>query len=137
VPSGSFRAYCIPGTQVCSRPLTEAEKIAQADATMKLILRCREIAGAAGAKNGITWNPKDRYKLIKLVHGLPGLVKTGLALTTKHLGRPPRDWQEFKVAVGQTKMDDGTEKYRSLFPKLFANAEKVASDLPDDVKVVT
>ena len=91
----------------------------------------------AAAKNGLRWRPKDQLKLVKLVHGLPGLVKSGVALATKHLGRAPRDWLEFKTAVNATKMDAGTEKYRNLFPKVFANAEKVTAGLPDDTHVVT
>jgi hypothetical protein len=137
IKSGALRVYCVPGTQQCSRRLTDSEMKEHALANMKLILRCREVAGQASAKNGLHWKGKDIYKLVKLVHGLPGLVKSGMALVVKSLGRPPKDWQEFKVAVDKTKMDDGTEKYRSLFPKLFANAEKVAADLPDDVKVVS
>ena len=137
VASGALRKYCTPGTQVCSRMLTDAEMQVQAKAAMDLILHCREVAGMAAAKNGLRWRPKDQLKLVKLVHGLPGLVKSGVALATKHLGRAPRDWLEFKTAVNATKMDAGTEKYRNLFPKVFANAEKVTAGLPDDTHVVT
>lgn len=137
IPSGAFRVYCIPGTQKCSRELTAEEMMAQAKGFMKLVTRSREVAGLASAKVGLQWTGKDRWKLVKLVHGLPGLVKQGLSRTTTKLGRPPKNWQEFKVTIDETKLDDGTERYRAIFPRLFANAEKTAAALPDDVRMVS
>jgi hypothetical protein len=137
IPSGALRTYCIPGTQSCSRMLNDDEMKFQAAKLIDLITHCREVAGAASAKNGLHWSGKDMYKLTKLVHGLPGLVKTGIARVTTKLGRAPHDWQEFKAVVNETKLDEGTERYRSLFPRLFLNAEKVTASIPDDVKIVS
>lgn len=137
IKSGAFRVYCIPGTQECSRPLTNLEMAAQAKAMMDLVVHCRDVAGNALASVKANWNGKDVYTLTKLVHGLPGLVKSGMTLITAKAKRAPRDWQEYKAMIRETKMDSGTEKYRSEFDRLFANAENVTSVLPDDVKVVS
>jgi hypothetical protein len=137
IPSGSLRVYCTPGTQQCSRRLTEQEMQDQARYLVALIARCREVAGATTSSNGVRWTGKDQYRLVKLVHGLPGLVKQGIPRVTKKLGYPPRSWDEFKSAVASTVMDSGTEKYRQYFPRLLANAEKVCAALPDDIRVVS
>lgn len=137
IPSGSLRVYCVPNSQSCSRELTDEEMSAQARYLLALITHCREVAGAASAKSDLRWTGKDMYRLTKLVHGLPGLVKQGVPRTTLKLGRAPNNWDEFKSAIASTKLDDGTERYRALFPRLFLNAEKVASSLSDDVKIVT
>lgn len=137
IPSGALRVYCVPGTQSCSRPLTDAEMTYQAQKLIDLIAHCREVAGASSAKNHLQWNGRDMYKLTKLVHALPGLVNNGVARVTLALKRPPHDWQEFKAIIKDVKLDDGTERYRALFPRLFLNAEKTASALPDDVRIVS
>lgn len=138
IPSGSLRVYCVPGSQKCSRKLTSDEILDQAKWLIELIAYCRERAGKISADNHLQWSGKDMYKLIKLWHGLPGLV-SGVSRFTKQVGRPPSDWQEYKnlVMSGEVKLDSGTEKYREIFGKIFANAESVAGVLPDDVKVVS
>lgn len=135
IPSGSFRVYCIPDTQKCSRELTSDEMHAQAKSLIDLIVRSRKVAQETASASGLQWSGKDRYRLTKLVHGLPGLVKQGIPRVTKKLGRPPKDWGDFKVTISNTRMDDGTERYRSLFPKLFANAEKATATLPNDIGI--
>lgn len=132
VTGKSLRVYCVPGTQRCSRQLTPTEMAQQAHLLYQLIQYCRDTADTAMRKNGVRgWSERDTYKLTKLVHGLPGLVKSGLALVTIALKRPPRDWSEFKSAIlGGVKMDAGTERYRAQFARTFANAESTANAIP-------
>lgn len=131
VPSGSFRAYCVPGTQTCSRPLTSAEMDAQARSLIGLIQSCQAYATrvlvASGAKGLPGWQGQNYWRLVKLVHATPGLVK-GMSYVTEKLGRAPADWDEHKNGVlGGIKLDQGTERGRDGFARLFANAERTAS----------
>lgn len=132
IPSGSLRVYCQPGTQTCTRLLSADEELAQVNALFGLIRKCRAKADVAMSANGVRgWGERDYWRLVKLVHALPGLVK-GLAYVTKSLGRPPLNWAEFKGNVlAGTKLDAGTERYREMFPRLFANAEKTAAGIPE------
>jgi hypothetical protein len=135
IPSGSMRAYCQPGTQKQTRKLTADEISAQAKALIGLVQSCRDTAETALRKAGAqNWNGRDYWKMVKLVHGIPGLVKGGLAATSAKLGRAPRDWQEYKATLAAVKLDKGTEAYRNLFPKVLANAEKAVINLPVDTK---
>lgn len=133
VPLGSLRTYCIPGTQACSRPLTEDEMYAQARALVGLIGRCTARAArvlgdnAAAALPGWDSRRPDFWRLVKLVHALPGLVG-GFGNVRAALGRPPTGWDEFRDSIMKSvKLDSGTERYRSDFPRLFANAERCSS----------
>ena len=134
IKPGQFRVYCKVGTQQSSRELTAQEIADQVSALYKLMDWARTVAITAMKKNGISeWSVRDRYKLTKLVHGLPGLVKTGLAAVTLALKRPPRDWSEYKSAIlGGVRLDAGTERYRAQFARTFANAESVANTIPGE-----
>jgi hypothetical protein len=136
IKSGEFRKYCkSDGSGVCIRKLTSDEVGAQAKALSNLILRCRNTADTSMQKNGLGWDEPDRWKLVKLSHGLPGLVKTGMALVTAKLGRAPHDWWEYKATIlAGLPMDSGTEKYRAEFPRTFLNAEKTAAGIQPTVK---
>jgi hypothetical protein len=128
-----LRAYCIPETQKLSRPLTGEEMRAQAQATIDLILYCRQRAirdlqgiGVATGKT-VVWSPRDFYALIKLQHGLPVVPKKGLPAVTKLLGRPPSDFAEFATNMDRIKLDASAEKYRPLFARVLSNAVKTAA----------
>lgn len=133
VASGALRGYCVPGTNKCSRKLTADEIRFQADKATQLMAYCRDVAESAARKNGLRWSERDRYRLAKLVHALPGLVRTGVALVTAKLGHPPRDWMEYRVGVDNTKMDAGTEHYRKDFKRLLDNAESVGGAVPSSL----
>lgn len=135
IPKGSFRAYCVPGTQVCSRWLTKQEMGAQAEAHVKKIQSSIAyaqrilVANKADTMAGWRTGGRDFWRLVKLVHGLPGLVK-GFTTVAKELGRAPASWDEFKnsILVG-VKLDPGTEHYRSKYAALFKNAESVTQKM--------
>jgi hypothetical protein len=139
VPSGKFRKYCNPGgttraeQQFCLRPLTNVEMNDQAKSLIAKIKNMMPIANrvllASGAAQLPGWAPttEDFWRLVKLIHGLPGLAN-GMAFVTKKLGRAPSDWKEFRDQVmAGVKMDSGTEKYRFKYGEIFDNAEFTAS----------
>lgn len=126
IKHGELRVYCVPGTNRCSRKLTVPEIQRQAEILAKQVAFHTGKALDAAKKNGLKWGRRDLYRLGKLDHALPGLVRSGVALATASLKRAPRDWSEFRKTVeGGLKMASGTERYRKDFPRLFDNAESV------------
>lgn len=81
-----------------TRPLTQAEREEQVRSGILLIQHCREFAQGYAAKAGVNWNAPDRWKLVKLVHGLPTLVAL-LPVATRKLGRAPKSFAEFRNTV--------------------------------------
>lgn len=136
IPSGAFRVYCIPGTQKCSRELTPTEIAAQVKALYQLIQFHRSKAEESVRKNGLRWSGRDFWRLVKLDHALPGLMRRGVAAVTVALGRPPRDWYEFKSSMlsGKVRLDPGTEKYRAAYGKWLNSAESFGDKVPADEK---
>lgn len=145
--SARLRAYCVPGdqhevryngktirgfSQELARPLTAAEVKEQADALVGLMTRAMTTAtrDLRNVGAGAGWSPSrtDYWALVKLQHGLPEVSSAGLALVTKHLGRPPVGWAEFKAGIQAVKFGPKTEaKYRARIPAILANAEECAS----------
>ena len=143
--SGSLRAYCNPqkvqvrdkhGNLVWShsqeviRRLTDEEMLEQATATTQKILASFQEASKWAKAAGVTWpsDGKDFWRLVKLVHGLPGLLHAIVAVA-KHLGRPPGSWSEYRTQIetGAVKADDKTEAYRAQYASIFDNAEKATA----------
>lgn len=146
VSGTALRAYCVPGDQhqilykgkivrgfskALLRPLTAAEMAQQAHMTIDLIVHSvadasRDLekirAGAGWSRSG-----RDFWKLVKLQHGLPGLSRSGLPAVAQKLGRPPRDWREFRDTLASVRLDAGTEAKRSIFSEILDNAEQCAS----------
>jgi len=124
-----LRAYCIPETQKLSRPLTAEEMRQQAQATIDLILYCRQRAIRDLQEIGASWDRKGRdfYALIKLQHGLPIVPKKGLPVVTKLLGRPPNSFAEFATNMDRVNLGEAAEKYRHLFSRVLANAVKTST----------
>lgn len=128
-----LRAYCIPETQKLSRPLTAEEMRQQAQATIDLILYCRQRAirdlEGVGAPMNEAWSQRGRdfYALIKLQHGLPVIPKKGFPAVTKLLGRPPANFAEFSEAMDRVNLGESAERYRPLFARVLANAVKTAA----------
>jgi hypothetical protein len=84
------------------------------------------LANRAAQLPGWSSTMEDFWRLVKLVHGLPGLAN-GMAFVTKKLGRAPSDWKEFRDQVmGGVVMDSGTEKYRGKYAQLFDKSEFTA-----------
>jgi hypothetical protein len=150
VTGSQLRAYCVAGmspvnykgrtvmshSQSVARPLTPQEMQQQVDVAIGKIKESRDTADAAATAAGVTW-PRtpdaaghDFWCLVKLVHGLPGLVH-GIIKVTAHLGHPPASWSEYRheIESGAVVLDPKTEGYRSQFGSLFNNAEKAASGL--------
>lgn len=131
ISSKALRAYCVPGSQECSRPLTADEMRYQVDSGIKLISWCVRSARNTLAANGASWGEKDMYRACKLVHGLPGILKSGIPATKKKLGHAPHSWSEFRATLANVVLDAGTEKYRSSFDRILDNAEKTTEPLVD------
>lgn len=134
-----MRAFCVPGKiqvkdrrgnlvwthrQDVARLLTDDEMKRQADLMIRKILSARSEALVYASKATVTWREAELWRLVKLVHGLPGLVK-GLATATQTLGHPPSSWDEYrsKVLDGTIKLDGNTESYRGEYAAIFDNAE--------------
>ncbi len=138
--SSALRAYCSidpNDLERVIRPLTPAEISVQAKAAIDMVVKSRTAAEHALMAAGATWrsDSRDFWRLVKLVHGLPGLVN-GLSAVAKHLGRPPASWSEFRKAIEHdVKLDVVTESYRNNPPKrinfsdIFDNAEKAAAGI--------
>lgn len=143
-----LRAYCSPqkvpyklkdGTTVMGpsqeviRPLTADEMAAQARGAVEKIASSRAYAAHYAALAGVKWpsDGVDFWRLVKLVHGLPGLVNNGIAHVTTYLGRPPASWAEYRhlIESGAVKCDPATEAKRSKYPEIFNNAERATATM--------
>lgn len=149
VTSQQLRAYCVAGmfpvtyrgkmvmshSQSVARPLTPQEMQQQVDVTVGKIIESRDYANRYATAAGVTWprSPDaagvDFWRLVKLVHGLPGLVQ-GLVPVAKKLGHPP-SWQEFRSTIenGAVVLDPKTESHRHEFGSIFNNAEHATSGM--------
>ncbi len=146
--SHELRAYCVPGDQhdvmfhdklvrgfssQLRRALTPAEMQTQADGTIHLITdsmaKATHVLTSIGA--GPAWSPtrRDYWRLVKLAHGMPTLLSEGLVRINAKLGRPPRDWDEFKRGLDTVTLGANAEEKRrqGLFPFALDNAERCAS----------
>lgn len=134
-----MRAFCVPGKiqvrdrrgnlvwthrQDVARLLTDDEMKRQADLMIRKILSARSEAITWASKATVAWTEVELWRLVKLVHGLPGLVH-GLVTATQVLGHPPSSWSEYRIKVldGTIKLDSNTEAYRGEFAAIFDNAE--------------
>lgn len=110
------------------RNLTPDEAKEHMRAGIQYINHCRGVAASRLGKAGVTWprDSQDFWSAVKLVHALPGLLNPGQV--AKKLGRPPKDWPEFKtvvLALDFSAFDKGTARYKSQFMKILDNAEDV------------
>lgn len=126
-----LRAYCQgPDTENVTRQLSDDEMNAQVNAVVLKISQMRSYAGHYGVLAKIQWpsDSVDFWRLVKLVHGLPGLVQ-GIVEIAQHLGRAPISWSEYRSTITNNPgiLDKGTEKYRSDFAAIFDNAEKATA----------
>lgn len=123
-----LRAYCVPGTQKLSRPLTATEMDRQVALTIALAVKCRTAAKADYRAVGGDWSvltARDQGKFTKLRHGLPVLSKAGHATARAHYGRPATSWSEFVSAVSHASIKStGDDSDRA---RILANAEKTGA----------
>ena len=147
-----LRAYCVPGddhevvfrgkkirgfSNKMTRPLTPAEMLDQARGQVDLISASMRDATRAltsiGA--GAAWSRtrKDFWRMVKLAHGMPALLSEGLPRINAKLGRPPRDWVEFKQMLDQVVLGARAEEKRrqGLVAAALDNAERCASVFDD------
>lgn len=148
VTGAQLRAYCSPNkvayhtkdgrtvlgpSQEVIRPLTAEEMTVQAKATVDKIAQSRSYAAHYAMLAEVRWPPDsiDFWRLVKLVHGLPGIVSSGLPNVHAHLGRAPNSWAEFRQLIqsGTVKCDANTEAYRSKFAATFDNAEAATATM--------
>ncbi len=121
--SAQLRAGAVGNTQRAARALTEDEKRYHASAAVRHMTRDRDRSRAAlNGAHVVGWSERDRLTLAKLEHGLPGLVKVSVLVGTT-------SWADYRAKLERTKLDAGTERYRSEFARIFANAEKTAAVL--------
>jgi hypothetical protein len=101
ITPASFRAYCVPNTQLLFRALTSKEMEDQARFTLLAkIAQSMDVADRAIAKHGLHWAKPDYWKLVKSVHALPSILSQGLPAVVQKLGRPPSNWIEFRQVLG-------------------------------------
>lgn len=138
VTLGELRAACSGTSQAQQRDLTGAELAAQADSLMAMVHHFEDVATQQlGRFDGLSWNTRDFYCLVKLQHGLPGIPKSYLS-SAVFGEEAPVDWGTFRAAVESmsisdlSNIDNGTARYASGFGKVFNNAEKTASVLSAD-----
>ena len=145
VTGDQMRAFCVPGKiqvknragvlidthrQDVARLLTDDEMKQQASLAIGKVKQARNEAGryilAASAK----WSQIDTWRVVKLVHGLPGLVKA-IVTFTNQIGHAPSSWSEYRNAIEskQITLDANTEKYRGDFAAIFDNAEKATEGM--------
>lgn len=146
----AMRVYCNPNkvpyttrdgrhimgpSQQVIRPLTDAEVAEVAAAIIGKVGQSRTYAAHYAIESKLAWpsDGVDFWRLVKLVHGLPGLVNTGIHNVTAFLGRPPVSWAEYRHCIqsGQVHCDPNTEKYRGSdgFASTFDNAEKATATM--------
>jgi hypothetical protein len=129
-----LRAYCVGKREDVARLLTDDEMMQQAHAVVLKISQMRAYAGRYASLAGVTWrgDSVDLWRLVKLVHGLPGLVQAILAVTKK-LGRAPSSWGEYRTTIMTNPgiCDAATEHYRSDFGVIFDNAENATATMGD------
>lgn len=156
VSGASLRAYCNPKkvkytlhdangkpysvdgpSQEVARGLTSEEIIQQADMTIAKVSRDRQYAQIALANAGATWpqtgeHAIDFWRAVKLVHGLPGILTSGMPAFKAKTGHAPASWREWRHAIetGEVSCDPNTERYRSRFGPIFDNAERATSSIP-------
>ncbi len=150
ISGASLRAYCNPNkvpyrtkdgrtvmgpSQEVIRPLTVDEVTEVAKAIVGKISQSRSYAAHYAMLAAVRWPPDsiDFWRLVKLVHGLPGLVSSGLGNVATFLGRAPTSWAEYRHCIesGQVKCDPNTEAYRGSDNYLseWTNAEKATSTM--------
>jgi hypothetical protein len=95
--SKTMRAYCQPGTQHRTRELTPDEMIEQIEGLLGLVDLGVSAADQALARNELSWNELDTWKLSKAEHALPSIVKGIDALG--HMGKHPSGWDEYRVML--------------------------------------
>lgn len=152
--STQLRAYCSPNkvpykvkrrdgtvatvmgpSQEVIRPLTADELGVQGKGTVDKIVKDRGTASRWATAARLTWpsDGVDFWRLVKLVHGLPGLVSVGLVNVAAHLGHAPTSWAEFRHAIesGAVHCDAATEAHRGddNFGHIFDNAEKATATM--------
>ena len=141
VTGSELRAYCVPGTQRVSRKLTPAEMTTQVRAGIQLIKLSRSSAIAAIAKVGADFGRgPDFWRFVKLAHALPALLNPGIVVVTKTLGRPPRDWAEFRKTAENIQWNSLDPAYANIakyqdagrFPAILDNAEKTGGVVPPE-----
>jgi hypothetical protein len=99
--NSEIRSYCVPGfSQQVSRALTAEEMTRQVQLLMDLIKYCKSNSDHYLSVSGANWSPtlQDYWKMVKLWHALPGLVKA-LPMVASKLGRPPNGWAEYKSVM--------------------------------------
>lgn len=150
ITGAQLRAYCSPTkvayktrdgrtimgpSQEVIRPLTAEEMGVQGKGTVDKIVKDRVVAAHYATAAKLTWPSSgiDFWRLVKLVHGLPGLVSIGLGNVAAHLGHAPSSWAEFRHAIesGAVHCDPNTESHRGNdgFGWIFDNAEKATSTM--------
>lgn len=150
ISGNALRAYCNPAktsyrlkdgrtvmgpSQEVIRPLTDAEVAQVAAAIIGKIAQSRSYAAHYATASHLAWpsDGVDFWRLVKLVHGLPGLVQSGLPNVTAFLGHAPTSWAEYRHCIesGQAHCDANTEAHRGAdnFASIFDNAEKATATM--------
>ena len=85
--------------QQLAAPLTDEQSARQIEIGAGLIKLKRADADRYLQKNGVTWpaTSPDYWAAVKCPHAWPPILAIGLGQVTKHLGRAPASWSEFRA----------------------------------------
>lgn len=96
---GGYRDGTLTNPQHAIAPLTAAQVQRHVDLGMRLINQKRRYAERYLNASKVPWSPDspDFWAAVKAPHAYPVILNTGIPLVTKHLGRPPQSWHEFRA----------------------------------------
>lgn len=121
-----------------TRSLTDDERALQVRVLLSLVRSCRSRAQAKLDATNTQWSTStsDYWALVKLVHGLPGIVNVLLPACAKKHGAPS-SFAEFRAYCVGLSVDEvesfvangnaWVKRFKSEFPRIFNNAEKTAA----------
>lgn len=142
VTGKELRAYCVPGTQKLSRPLTPEEIGRQVRLAIELMKHSARQSAHYLTDAGIHWSTtgKDYWRAVKLWHALPVIPKYGFVSVSRKLGHPPATWTEFRrgyEAVNPRARYNPLKDRRNQdgYWRALQNAEETGAFVPDLVNV--
>lgn len=96
---GGYRDGTERNPQRPSRKMTPAEIGRHVGLAMAFIRDKQSDADHYLTMHNVRWptHGADYWRMVKLVHALPTIVKTGLGQVVAKLGRPPNSWWEFRT----------------------------------------
>lgn len=127
--NAAMRVGCLRGTQWLTRTLSPSEKQEHVRAAVTFIRHCWDVATHCAITHTLKWDLSDRWRLSKLVHGLPDLVTLGIPAVCEELQRAPSSWMEFTNVVAGATLPHNVSRY-APYDAEFMNADRVGRAAP-------